>query len=273
MKIIVPMAGRGQRFVELSGLVADYAAPKPMIRVIDRPMVSWAIDSYKSFISLNGEAGKPVNTSDLIFVCLREHEKQFRISDFLRKTFDNNINIMFAEEVTRGPVETALLAEKFIDLDEDIIVSDCDHHFDAVPLWEAIKVNYGESKYVGILPLIKPENTVPSWSYVVLNSRNEVVEIREKDPELAKKMAYGVIGAYYFRRGSDFLSEAKKMIAENDRVGDPKKAEFYMSRIYQRLIERTGIVKTAFITSGYILGTPKQLQRFLELYGGRPGGA
>lgn len=268
MKIVIPMAGRGQRFAELSGLVNDYTVPKPMIHVIDKPMVRWAVDSYRSFLALNGETGKPVKTDDLVFICLREHEKQFGISDFLRKTFDNNVKIAFAEEVTRGPAETALLAEKFISSDEDVIISDCDHHFDASPLWETIKANYRGPDYTGILPLMKPEDMTPSWSYVVLNPKNEVIEIREKDMELARRMAYGVVGAYYFRRGSEFVAEAKKMIAENDRVGEPDKTEFYMSRVYQRLIDRDGIVKSAFIKTGYILGTPKQLQRFLESYGG-----
>lgn len=273
MKIVVPMAGRGQRFAELAGLVANYTVPKPMIRVMDRPMVRWSIDSYRSFLALNGEAESPVRTSDLVFICLREHEIQFNISEFLKRIFDDRINIIFTEEVTRGPAETALLAERFIDSDEDVIISDCDHHFDAAPLWEAIKANFNESDYVGILPLMKPEDAIPSWSYVVLNANEDVIEIREKDAELAKMMAYGVIGAYYFRRGKDFVAEAKRMIMENDSVGEENKTEFYISRVYQRLINRSKHVKAAFIAHGHILGTPRQLQKFLDIYGKQQKGA
>lgn len=264
MKIVVPMAGRGQRFAELAGSVSDYALPKPMIRVMDKPMVRWAVESYKAFLQLDcSEARKPVKLKDLIFVCLREHEEKFGISDFLKTTFSRDVNTVFAEDVTRGPVETALLAEGFIDSRESLIVTDCDHHFDATPLWEAINKD-NRHEYVGFLPLMKPEDTEPIWSYVVLNSSKEVIDICEKDVDLAKKRAFGVIGAYYFRRGRDFVSEARRMISENDMVGEPHKEEFYMSRVYQRLINRGSFIKGAFIHKGYILGTPKQLKRFLD---------
>lgn len=265
MKILVPMAGRGQRFAELSGMVKDYSVPKPMIKVLGKPLVRWAIESYSYFLSLDyASDSKPVKMSDLVFVCLQEHEDNFKISSYLQEVFNQGINIIFTKQVTRGPAETTLLAKEFIDPNEDIIISDCDHHFDALPLWRVIGDNYRGSEYVGILPIIKPTTTEPSWSYVVLNPKAEVIEIREKDPDLANAMAYGVIGAYYFRRWDDFVEEASKMIEDNDKVGDSVKPEFYVSRVYQRIIQRQGKIKSAFISKGHILGTPKQLQEFLQ---------
>lgn len=265
MKIIVPMAGRGRRFAELAESVGDYALPKPMIKVLGKPMVRWAVESFSSFLQLEpDDHDKPVKTSDLVFICLQEHEDDYHISDFLLETFSDDINIVFTQEVTRGPAETAMLAKEYIEPDEDIIISDCDHYFDASCMSEGILAEDRDGKLLGLLPLIKPNDTVPSWSYVVLdNENNNVTAIREKDPQLASSGAFGVIGAYHFKRGRDFLNEADSMIYENDMVGDAGKEEFYMSRIYQRLIERGYIVKGVFVDEGWLLGTPKHLKEFI----------
>lgn len=267
MKIVIPMAGKGQRFVDQSDANKEYLVPKPMIKVFDKPMVKWAIESYSSFLQQNKtDTEKLVKTSDLVFICLAEHEEQNQISDFLKNEFSDDINIRFAEQLTRGPAETALLAADIIDSGEDVIISDCDHHFDASALWNAICMPDESDNVLGILPIIQPEDTEPSWSYVVLNERKEVIDIREKDEELARQLAYGVIGAYYFRKGRYFVQEAKDMIAEGDLVGGAAKTEFYMSRIYQRMIERNFTVKSVKIKDGWLLGTPKHFNRFIESY-------
>lgn len=267
MKIVILMAGRGQRFAELASSVTNYAFPKPMVQVLNRPMVSWAVNSFCSFLQLSpNDTDKSVKLKDLIFICLREHEEEFQITSFLKNIFYDKINVLFAEEVTRGPAETALLARDLINSKEDVIISDCDHHFDARSMWNAISEPDTVNNVLGILPLMKPGDSDPTWSYVVLNARDEVIDIREKDLELAKKRAYGVIGAYYFRHGHYFVQEAQRMIDESDLVGDAQKEEFYMSRIYQRMIQRGFVVKSVFVNNGWLLGTPKHVRQFIETY-------
>ena len=57
MNIVMPMAGRGHRFVE-----AGIDVPKPLIDVRGRPMYAWATD------------GLPLDEANrLIFICLAEH--------------------------------------------------------------------------------------------------------------------------------------------------------------------------------------------------------
>lgn len=271
MRIVVPMAGRGVRFKELAGLVKEYALPKPMIPVLDKPLVRWAVESYGAFLDLDGRnPDKPMQPSDLIFVCLREHEREYGIRDFLLRTFGEGIHIVFTEEVTRGPAETALLAREWIQPEEGVIISDCDHHFDAGPLWAAIHADYAAGTYAGILPIIHPGDTTPSWSYVALNERDEATVIKEKDPDMAAALCPGVIGAYYFRRGADFMAEAERMIEENDRTGGSGPGEFFMSRIYHRFMERGLRIKCARIQTGHILGTPRQLDQFYVSRGLKP---
>lgn len=267
MKIVTPMAGKGQRFIDHPAVDEEFSLPKPMIKIFGKPMVKWALESYATFLQQSKtDTEKPIKMRDLVFICLREHEEQYQIADFLRNEFSNDINICFTEQLTRGPAETALLVADIIDSDEDVIINDCDHHFDAANLWNAICLPDTSDNVLGILPLIRPDDTEPSWSYVVLNERNEVIDIREKDEQLARQRAYGVIGAYYFRKGRYFVKEAKDMIDEEDLVGDAKKNEFYMSRVYQRMIQKTFTVKSVNIKNGWLLGTPKHLNRFTESY-------
>lgn len=265
MKIVVPMAGKGSRFLALADKVKEYAYPKPMIPVLGKPMVKWAMESYKTFLQLDRREDKEVKLKDLIFICLKEHEDRFSISKFLINTFSQDIKIIFTERLTHGPAQTVLLAKDFINSSEDVIISDCDHHFDASPLWESI-VKYRDCKYIGILPVMRPQDTTPSWSYVIMNSQNEVLDIREKDIHLAQKRAWGVIGAYYFKEGRIFVEEASRMVEEKDKVGNKSNPEFYISRVYQRLIKKGNYIIATIIKKGFILGTPKQLDEFVELF-------
>lgn len=267
MKIVVPMAGRGTRYSQLKNVHKDFAVPKPMINILGEPMIFWAISSFHSFLQKNdNDMNKPVKMSDLIFICLREHDRDFGIANFLEGLFSKDVHIIFTEKVTRGPAETAMLCKPFVDPEESVIFSDSDHHFDATSYWQVINQRHKETNFLGILPLIRPEDTEPTWSYVELNERNEVINIKEKDPELAKRMAYGVIGAYYFYHAKDFFREAHQMIQDQDMVGDKRKKEFYISRICQRYIRKRALIKTAFVQKGWLLGTPKFLDRFLKDY-------
>ena len=68
MNIVVPMAGRGKRFLEEAYKNPEYKKPKPMINIAGRMMIEWALSSY------------PLLPEDqLIFLVLREHVKTQKI--------------------------------------------------------------------------------------------------------------------------------------------------------------------------------------------------
>ena len=58
INVVIPMAGRGQRFVE-----SGYDKPKPMIDVVGVPMIKRVIDSRTSKHS----------QCNFIFIALKEH--------------------------------------------------------------------------------------------------------------------------------------------------------------------------------------------------------
>ncbi len=253
MQIILPMAGKGSRFLDKIDSNADYKKPKPLITIKGRPMISWALDSLKDF---------NITSKDLIFICRKDHEEDFQISKNLKKICGGDIKIVFLNEITRGAAETVLKAKDLIDPNQEVIIMDCDIFFDGRAFYDQIKSSNNSS---GILPVFKPNDTEPRWSYALFDPKTETASaVGEKDPELAAKGAYAIIGSYYFSKASIFIDEAEKMINESEMYGAEGKKEFYIAPIYNRLIQKGHQIKVAVIDNFWGLGTPIDVEYFLK---------
>lgn len=251
MKIVVPMAGKGSRFADVAGINPEYRKPKPLILIKGKPMIVWAIDSLAKF--------KP-HPSNLIFICRQDQEDEFEISKSLQDLFTSQINIVFIDQITRGAAETVLRAKEYINSDEDIIISDADHYFDGSFLYN--KINNQDRKTQGVIPVFRPLDTDPKWSFSLIEEGDVITAVGEKDKELADKGAYANIGGYYFTHGNVFVQEVEQAIAENDLTGDEGKKEFYVAPIYQRLINKGMKIVAAMTPKVWGLGTPKDVEYF-----------
>lgn len=251
MIVVVPMAGRGSRFLEVANLNPEYSRPKPLITIKGKPMVKWAIESLSCL---------EVPSDNLVFICRRDHEDEFQISKSLKEIFAPDINVLFVEQITRGAAETVLIAKDYIDTDEEIIVSDSDHYFDGAPLCEAIKNKSSET--AGVIPVFEPPDDEPKWSYTLFDENRVASAVGEKDAELMRKGAWANIGGYYFSKGRIFVEEAEEMIAKNEMYGAEGKKEFYLAPIYDCLIKKGHKVEVAKIPQVWGLGTPKDVEYF-----------
>ncbi len=257
------MAGKGSRFAAAGDQIPEYKKPKPLINIKGKPMVRWAIESLP-FVDLPYRPSSTplkVKQSDLVFICLQVHEDEHKISSLLKKTFSNDINIVLIPEVTRGAVETVMVARTFFDSDEDMIVSDSDHYFDGTSLYEAILNK--DNDVMGIIPVFQPPDNDPKWSFTLFDKNLNALAVGEKDAELAARGAYANIGGYYFTKGKIFAQEADKMIKKQEMYGNPGKQEFYVAPMYQRLINNGMRVKVAIAPKVWGLGTPSDLEYFL----------
>lgn len=263
MTIVVPMAGRGSRFLEAQYLNPEYSRPKPLINIKGKPMVQWALESLP-FVHLPYRPAKTkkirVSPTKLVFICRRDHEEDFKISESLKEIFNDYINVLFVDQITRGAAETVLLAKDVINTDEDIIVSDSDHFFDGMSLYRAILKKDSETS--GIIPVFKPPDKDPKWSFTLFGKNRVASAVGEKDAELALKGAYANIGAYYFSKGRIFVEEAESMIRDGDMYGNEGKKEFYVAPIYDRLIKKGHRVEVAITPRMWGLGTPKDVEYF-----------
>jgi len=253
MKIVFPIAGRGSRFQVLAKQNAAYTQPKPLILVKGKPMIAWAVASLKKL-------NQP--SHNFIFITLQEHVDLYHIDDTLQELFGPDIQIIILPQVTRGATQTVLRASEFINNNDDLLIADCDNYFDGTNLERALAEKSAETE--GIIPVFKPDDTEPKWSYTLFDKDQTALAVGEKDPDLAAKGAYANIGAYYFSHGKIFVEEAEKMIEENDVYGSDGKKEFYIAPLYQRLINKGMQVKAAIIPKLWGMGTPNDLEYFLE---------
>src|SRR5436190_279669 len=104
----MPMAGRGQRFID-----QGINVPKPLIELGNRTIVEW-VDTTLA-----------VPNARYIFIVRREHVDSHGIDKLLKKKFDG-CEVIVIDTVTEGAACTVLLASKFIDNDDELIVKDCD---------------------------------------------------------------------------------------------------------------------------------------------------
>jgi NDP-sugar pyrophosphorylase family protein len=210
LNIVVPMAGRGSRFAG-----AEYGMPKPLIEVFPgKRMIDYVID----YLTLP-------EPHRFIFICLGEHDRAFNFKSLFRgKTSDHEIIV--AESLTAGPAASALLAERFIENDEQLLVAYCDM-FLTIDMAHFLKWNRrcGADGSVIVYPSTNPMN-----SYAAIDANGRVARTAEKVVISDTATA----GLYYFRRGRDFVSAAR-MILANQR---DRRVEVFVSVCFNELIRR-----------------------------------
>lgn len=235
MKIIIPMAGNGSRFVKLG-----FSVPKPMIPVVsfnNNPMVKVALDN----IGID---------ADKIFIVQKEHCVRHNLKERLFSEF-GSCTIIETDGVTEGAACTVLLTKELINNDESILIVNSD---------QFIEWNRGEFiKFIntdidGAILSFKSSN--PNCSYVRLDNDGYVVEAKEK-----KQISdIATVGVYYWKRGSDFVKYAEQMISKNIRTNN----EFYICPVYQEAVDDGKKVKTFDISKYWSLGTPEDLDCFVK---------
>ncbi len=234
MKIVIPMAGEGSRFSE-----AGYTVPKPLIEVSGKPMIQKVVENL------------PFD-ADFIFLVRQEHLDQYNTASLLQEITGNRCQIVPVPGLTKGAACTVLLARDLIDTDEEIFISNSDdlvefehRNFDLVRDLTTVD---------GIIFTFKA--THPKWSFVRCDARGHVVEVAEKNPISDN----ATCGKYYFRKGSDFVAGAERMIAKNIRTNN----EFYVCPVYNELIEDGKVLIPFDVHKMWGVGTPEDLKTFLK---------
>ena len=235
MNILIPMAGAGKRFAD-----AGYIFPKPLIEINNKPMIQWVIES----LNIEGK---------FIFIVQKEHQEKFNIKSVL-KILKPNCEIIELDKITEGAACTTLLAKKYINNKNPLIIANSDQFIK----WNSAKTIYDfTSKNLdgGILTF---ESIHPKWSYAKCDKNQIVEEVAEK--KVISKNA--TVGVYYWRYGSDYVKFAENMIKKNIRVNN----EFYVCPVFNEAIKKNKIIKISEIEEMWGLGTPQDLQNFIQNY-------
>lgn len=235
MKVLIPMAGAGSRFAQ-----EGYTFPKPLIDVQGKPMIQKVVENLDF-------------DCEYIFLVRKEHmEKYSGILDTIDRITNGNFRCVEVNGLTEGAACTALLAQDFINNDEDLLIANSDQWIDYQPEnFKALKA------LTDVDAIVYTFNAVhPKWSFVKTNSRGFVTEVAEKKP--ISNIA--TCGIYWYRKGSDFVKYANQMIEKDIRVNN----EFYIAPVYNELIADGKGLVPFYVNKMWGLGTPEDLRYFLN---------
>lgn len=240
LNIVLPIAGRGSRFVN-----AGYTLPKPLIPVRGRPMIEVVVNNIK-----------PKQLHRFIFLALKEHLDHFDLNNVLLR-ITPDCSIISVAEVTEGAACTVLLARDLINGDSPLMLANSDQ-------WVDIDINdylneMENRRADGLIMTMRADH--PKWSYVGLDKAGYVNRVVEK--EVISNEA--TVGIYNYRCGRDYVRAAEQMIAKNLRVNN----EFYVAPVYNEMLgwgAKIAIYNVGQELNGmYGLGIPTDLQLFEQL--------
>lgn len=242
MKIIVPMAGTGNRF-----LLKGYVDPKPLIKVNGKRIIEYVLEMFSK-------------NDDIIFICNEEHLAQTEMREILSHLSPGS-KIVSMPAHKLGPVHTVMAAFNELDDDEDVLISYCDNPF----LWNIedfkshVKIRNLDGcilTHTGFHP-----HTLSStkMAFVKENSKGLVEEIQEKKCYTSNPMdEHASTGVYYFKSGR----LVKKYFADQVKKDLHYNGEFYVTLTYNLLISdglRVGYYDTPHVT---VFGTPEEVENF-----------
>lgn len=239
LHIIMPMAGEGSRFAK-----AGWTTPKPLIELNGIPLFQRAIGS----VAIEGVEMK------YSFIVRQEHIDKQHIDKLITDILPE-ANVFSVLKTTRGAVETCLVAESAIDDDDAVVVMDCDLEFRSKRYNElvarALSLHAGEADG-GALVSFESDN--PRYSYAEIDNDGRVLRTAEKDPI----SSHALCGSYFFGSGKDFKRIAHQLLDD----GTHGKAEFYVSLLYNYLLDEGKVVRLAPMEEYYSYGTPEELQAY-----------
>lgn len=235
LNIVVPMAGRGSRFVK-----AGYQMPKPLIDIHGHPMIEYVTRNIC-----------PDCAHRFIYICQQEHLEKYHLAEELERMAPG-CAIVTVDHITEGAACTVLLAERYIDNDNALMIANSDQFVDT----DINKYLGAMGKYDGLIMTMPADD--PKWSYIRYDGDGFVSLVREK--EVISDQA--TVGIYNYKRGSDFVRFAHQMIEKNIRVN----GEFYVAPVYNEMIGAgRKIVFRDVGESMFGLGIPEDLETFLKL--------
>ncbi|MDB4794825.1 NTP transferase domain-containing protein [bacterium] len=224
MNIVMPMAGRGERFSQ-----AGFETPKPLIEVDGIPMFVKATRSLPLALATR-----------LIFIILEEHDNEYNISSIVEEYFSEYpLHIVRLPTVTGGQAETVKAGLSVGVLSDSLLVFNTDSAFE-----DDLELYFTnlEPEVEGMLQIFSDDQN--RWSFVRTNESGRVLETAEKRV-ISKNASTGL---YWFREATTFL-RLKHISAQEG-------GESYIAPMYNQLVDEGGHVMAKPVKRFFCYGTP-----------------
>ena len=252
-RILIPMAGAGQRFAD-----AGYTVHKPAIMTVDRatgqekPMVVCATKDLP---------GVAADGSNVIYVD-RNFHKTDGVEDAIRAWYPRAAFIT-VDHLTEGQACTCMLAEPYLDPEQPLLIAGCDNGmdidrdaFDALTKeCDCIVFTYRHNEAV----LANPN----AYGWMIADAAGNITGTSIKKAISDRPMEDpAVVATFWFRRAAVFIEATKKMIAENDRIN----GEFYVDQTVKHVLD-LGYRAKIFDIDRYVgWGTPADYEGYQKTW-------
>lgn len=252
-RILIPMAGAGQRFAD-----AGYTVHKPAIMTVDRttgqekPMVVCATKDLP---------GVAVDGSNVIYVDRNFHQTD-GVEDAIRAWYPQAAFIT-VDHLTEGQACTCMLAEPYLDPEQPLLIAGCDNGmdidrdaFDALTKeCDCIVFTYRHNEAV----LANPN----AYGWMIADADGNITGTSIKKAISDRPMEDpAVVATFWFRRAAVFIEATKKMIAENDRIN----GEFYVDQTVKHVLD-LGYRAKIFDIDRYVgWGTPADYEGYQKTW-------
>ena len=252
-RILIPMAGAGQRFAD-----AGYTVHKPAIMTVDRatgqekPMVVCATKDLP---------GVAADGSNVIYVDRNFHQTD-GVEDAIRAWYPQAAFIT-VDHLTEGQACTCMLAEPYLDPEQPLLIAGCDNGmdidrdaFDALTKeCDCIVFTYRHNEAV----LANPN----AYGWMIADAAGNITGTSIKKAISDSPMEDpAVVATFWFRRAAVFIEATKKMIAENDRIN----GEFYVDQTVKHVLD-LGYRAKIFDIDRYVgWGTPADYEGYQKTW-------
>ena len=223
MQIVFPMGGKGTRF-----LIKGYTLPKPLLPIGEKKLVQLAMESV-SF--------DPGPWHYVVSLDIATHST-------LPGVFPPGCWHALVQE-TAGSLQTVWEAKGCLEVEEDLLICDCDSVMNPVELAEAI-TTFKTRGATGGVTVRRTED--PGCSYAEVDNEWWVKSTREKDVYTP----WSSTGPYWFRSGQEFLVAAQRAMAAQHTSLAP---------VYNYLPGKTAAVP---VESFRHLGTPEAYEAYKQ---------
>lgn len=252
-KVLIPMAGAGQRFAE-----AGYKEHKPAIMTIDRwdgqekPMVVCATKDLP---------GVKEDGSNVIYVD-RTFHKEDGVEDIVKQYYPK-AQFITIDHLTEGQACTCMLAEAYLDPKEPLLIAGCDNGMDIdteafqhlTQDCDCIVFTYRHNEAV----LANPN----AYGWMITDDQGNITGTSIKKAISDTPMEDpAVVATFWFREAGIFLEATAKMIQENDRIN----GEFYVDQTVKHVLD-LGYRAKIFDIDRYVgWGTPADYEGYQHTY-------
>ena len=212
MKIIIPMSGIGERFLN-----AGYNLPKPLILVDGKPIIEYVLNLFP-------------DEEEFIFVCNESHLNKTGMNQILLKLKQKS-KIVSIKPHKFGPVHAVNQVFDLIDDNEEVMVSYCDFsgYWDYNKFKKEIKakkISGAIPSYIGFHPHLLHRKL---YGGLLTDKNNYVLDYKEKFTFTENPMnSHQSAGMYYYASAKEMKQYSLELIDNNISLN----GEYYSSMVY-----------------------------------------